>query len=107
MLGKNWMPTLAGLITAAASGVLFMQQGGYYNFPHWVMGLAMFANIGGLAGLGITAKQYNTTGGSVGQPSTPEALAIANQAPSTINPPVPTPPIVPPGDTGLKKNTKP
>jgi len=82
MITKNWMPTLAGLISAAASFVMFAQYGGFYTFPKWAMGLALFANAGGLAGLGITAKQYNTTGGTVGQPSTPEALAAANQAPA-------------------------
>lgn len=91
-LGVNWMPTLAGLISSATSLVMFLQQGGYYQFPMWAIGIAMFANVGGLAALGITAKQYNTTGGTVGQPSTPEALKKANQAPSEANPPVPTPP---------------
>jgi len=43
--------------------------------------------VGGLAAFGIVAKDANVTGGSVGQPSTPEALHAANQAPSIANPP--------------------
>lgn len=93
---KNWMPTLAALISAAGSFVLFAQNSGMYTFPKLAVALALFMNVGGLAALGITAKQFNVTGGTVGTPSTPEALAVANQAPSVINPPVPTQPIVPP-----------
>ena len=37
--------------------------------------------------LGFVAKDFNTTGGTVGQPSTPAALQAANQAPSAANPP--------------------
>lgn len=91
-LGPNWMPTVAGLISAATSLVMFLQQGGYYQFPMWAIGVAMFANVGGLAGLGIVSKQFNVSGGTVGQPSTPEALQKANQAPSATNPPVPKAP---------------
>jgi len=37
--------------------------------------------------LGFLAKDFNVTGGTVGQPSTPQALEAASQAPSTANPP--------------------
>ena len=37
--------------------------------------------------LGLVAKDGNVTGGTTGQPSTPEALHAANQAVSTVNPP--------------------
>jgi len=89
---KNWMPTVAAAISAAASFVMFAQFGNFLEVPKWVMGLAMFAQAGGLAAFGIVAKQYNVTGGSVGQPSTPEALHAANQAPSVANPPAPPAP---------------
>lgn len=99
---KSWMTTTSACISAAASFILFAQFGGYYTFPKLVFAFAMFCSIGGMAFLGITAKDAGVTGGTRGQPSTPEALAIANQAPSTVNPPVPTPPIIPPGTTGLE-----
>jgi len=51
--------------------------------------LAMFASVGGLVAFGVTAKDYNVTGGTNGQPSTPAALVKANQAPSVVNPPKP------------------
>jgi hypothetical protein len=41
-----------------------------------------------VAFLGSVTKDSNVTGGTSGQPSTPQALADANQHPSTIEPPV-------------------
>ena len=79
MVSKNWMPTLAAVISAAASLMIFMQFGGFYDFPRWVLGILAFIQAGGTAALGITAKQYNVTGGNVGQPSTPQALADSGQ----------------------------
>jgi len=91
MLTKNWMPSVAGFVSTAGtigvSLILFAMLSGE-TFPKWVVIVAMFAQAGGLSALGITAKQYNTTGGTVGQPSTPEALDAANQAHSVANPPV-------------------
>lgn len=37
--------------------------------------------------LGLLAKDFNTTGGTVGQPSSAEAMLAANQSPSAANPP--------------------
>lgn len=83
------MPTVAGILSAGASFVLFGTSLHYITVPSWLVGLSMFAAVGGLSFLGITAKQYNVTGGQVGQPSTPDALEKANQAPNASNPPVP------------------
>jgi len=88
---KNWMPTVAAVISAAGSLVMFLQLGGFADFPKWAMGICLFAQAGGLTAFGIVTKQYNVTGGSVGQPSTPQALADANQHPSVVNPPIPAP----------------
>ncbi len=74
MLAKNWMPTAAAAISAMASLMIFMQFGGFADFPRWVLGILAFIQAGGTAALGVTAKQFNVTGGSVGQPSTPEAV---------------------------------
>lgn len=82
MISKNWMPTLAAVVSAGASLMIFMQFGGFADFPRWVLGILAFVQAGGTAALGVTAKQFNVTGGSVGQPSTRGALAEANQAPA-------------------------
>lgn len=52
----NWKTTLTGVLSAAASFVLFAQSLHYATFPPIVNALAAFALVGGLAGLGITAK---------------------------------------------------
>ena len=78
---------MAGIAGSAGSAVIFLQAGGYYTFPKVVFGLAMFSAVGGFAGLGIVSKQFNVTGGTVGQPSTETALHAANQAVSAVNPP--------------------
>lgn len=88
---KNWMPTVTAAISAAGSLVMFLQLGGFADFPKWAMGICLFAQAGGLAAFGVVTKQYNVTGGSVGQPSTAQALADANQHPSAVNPPIPAP----------------
>ena len=63
--------TLSGLLTAAASFVLFAAQLNLMMFPKWAIAIAMFAQVGGLASMGITAKDYNATGGT--KPMTQEA----------------------------------
>lgn len=83
----NWKTTLTAAISAAASFVLFAQFAHYTTFPPLVVGVAAFAQIGGLTAFGIVAKDYNVTGGTVGQPSSAAALTAANQAPSIANPP--------------------
>jgi hypothetical protein len=87
----NWKTTVTSAISATASLVLFMQQLHYATFPNWLTGIAMFCSIGGLAAFGIAAKDKDVTGGTKGQPSTPIAIMEANQAPSTVNPPIPKP----------------
>lgn len=80
---KNWMTSIAGLASAGASYILFAQPLGYLNPPHWLLGLAFFVQIGGLAALGITAKQYNVTGGTV--PQTPEAAVRTGTPEAKVN----------------------
>jgi hypothetical protein len=58
---KNWKTTLAGVLSAAGSFVLFAQASGV-NVPKMVMLLAAFMQVGGLAGFGIVAKDYNVSG---------------------------------------------
>jgi hypothetical protein len=75
--------TISGILTAAASFVLFASQLNLMMFPKWAIAVAMFAQVGGLASMGITAKDYNATGGT--KPMTQEAaIRVANDdAPAT------------------------
>lgn len=66
---SSYKTTILGLISAAASFVLFAH--GSIPMPTWLTTVAQFAMVGGLAGFGIVAKDYNATGGTV--PTTPEA----------------------------------
>lgn len=74
---KSWKTTLIGI----ASLILGIIQ--TYN-EGWAMAIhdpkVQMAVLVGV--LGMLAKDGNITGGSVGIPSTPEALAAANQAPA-------------------------
>ena len=74
----SWKTTISG-IASMALGVL---QGTKHTTLAQAFQdpLVQFALLVGL--LGIFAKDSNVTGGTKGTPSTPEALAEANQAPS-------------------------
>ena len=67
MLLTNSKTTIAAVISAAASFILFAQSAQYVTLPPWVMALAAFAQIGGLAAFGIVAKDFNVTGGTTSQ----------------------------------------
>jgi len=66
---SRYKTTILGLVSAAASFVLFAH--GNIPMPAWLVTVAQFAMVGGLAGFGIVAKDYNATGGTV--PVTNEA----------------------------------
>jgi hypothetical protein len=83
----SYKTTISAAVSAVAQFVLFAQQLQYIHFPNWALALALFASLGGLAAFGVTAKDSNVTGGTIGQPSSPKALLIANQEPSVENPP--------------------
>ena len=51
---KDWKTTIFGLVSAAFCFILFSPQ----YFPAWLHDLSAFVLAGGLAGLGITAKDY-------------------------------------------------
>lgn len=67
----SYKTTICSVISAGASFVLFSSQLHMIVYPQWAVAVAMFASIGGLAALGIVAKDYNATGGTV--PVTTEA----------------------------------
>lgn len=56
----SWKTTVLGLLTAFFAFVVFDPV----YFPSWLVALSKFAAVGGLAGLGILAKDHDTTGGS-------------------------------------------
>ena len=86
-LPASWKTTLSGIVLAALG---FTQV---YMIHDWrmivkdPMTLALFVT----AILGLSAKDANVTGGTVGQASTPDALHAANQEPSKENAPVAKP----------------
>jgi hypothetical protein len=84
----SWKTTLAGLIS------LFLGAMQAYSLHDWGAAIkdprVQTAVLLGI--LGMLAKDSNVTGGTTGQPSTPKALADANQAPSPLNPPLGLPP---------------
>jgi hypothetical protein len=61
---QNWKTTTAAALSATASFVLFSHVLEVIAWPAWVLALAMFAQVGGLAAFGITAKDFNVTGGA-------------------------------------------
>ena len=93
---KSWKSTLVGLI-AVIFGVV---QGFQSTDWHTLIADHSFQTKVLVALLGFIVKDGNVTGGTVGQPSSLEALTDANQAPSRISPPSPTaisaaPPVAP------------
>jgi hypothetical protein len=57
---RSWKSTLMGAITAFFAFVLFSPET-FPAFP-WLIALAKFAVVGGLAGMGIVGKDFNVTG---------------------------------------------
>lgn len=59
---KSWKTTLASVVSAGGSFVLFAQASGQVHIPAIVMLIAAFANVGGLATFGVVAKDYDVSG---------------------------------------------
>lgn len=59
---RSWKTTACAAACAFTSFVLFSEQLHMIQWPVWCTGIAMFANIGGLAAFGISAKDYNVSG---------------------------------------------
>jgi hypothetical protein len=66
VLQGSWKTSLLGLISAAFGYIAFSPD----DFANhlWLVHLARFVAVGGLAGLGIAAKDYNVTGGTKQRP---------------------------------------
>jgi hypothetical protein len=69
-MGTSWKTTLSALASTVGMFVLFSASPPYsIVWPMWVSALAGFMALGGLAGLGINAKDSQVTGGTIVQSS--------------------------------------
>lgn len=60
---RSWKTTVSALVSCAGQFVLFASAPPYsIHFPMWISAVAAFAGIGGLAALGLNAKDNNVTG---------------------------------------------
>lgn len=62
MLTGSWKTTVIGLVTALFAWVAFDPD--TFSFAPWLVSLAKYVMIGGLAGLGFVAKDSGVTGGT-------------------------------------------
>ena len=96
-MGKSFKTTVAAIISSGAAFVLFSAAPPFnMKYPTIVSALAMFIFLGGLGALGVFAKDFNVTGGSV--PSLPAAPSGANplsMLPTPDQPPVAAQPAPP------------
>lgn len=59
-LFANWKTTLSSLLSAFFGFVYFDPS----LFPHWLVSLSKYVFVGGLAAVGILAKDHDVTGGT-------------------------------------------
>ena len=62
MLQGSWKTTALGLLSAGFGYIAFTPDD--FSRHLWLVHLARFVAAGGIAGLGIAAKDYNVTGAS-------------------------------------------
>lgn len=55
---KDWKTSLAGIATAFFGFVLFSPE----HFPVWAVDLAKYAMLGGLASMGVLARDWRNKG---------------------------------------------
>ena len=58
---RSWKTTASGFVSAGASLVVFMSTQGV-AVPHWLVTVAGFVLVGGLASMGIAGKDFNVSG---------------------------------------------
>ena len=91
-IGASWRSTLAGCVSAAGSFVAFASLPPYnVHFPTWVLAFAGFMAVGGVAALGINAKDSGVTGGTIVQPGIPVAPSTEVMVADPQPPPTPVP----------------
>lgn len=58
----SWQPTVAAVVSAFFGFVLFSPE--LFEGAPWLIAIAKYGAAGGLIALGLSAKQYNVTGGT-------------------------------------------
>ena len=105
-IGASWRSTLTGCISAGGMFLAFASAPPYnVHFPTWVMAIAGFMAVGGVASLGINAKDSGVTGGTIVQPGIPVAPAetVMVSASSLVPTALPVPPPPQTAATSLRK----
>jgi hypothetical protein len=59
---RSWKTTFAAGAAALAGFVVFANSQHLIEFPPWMVAAAGYIQMGGLAALGISAKDYNVSG---------------------------------------------
>ncbi|HEY9628634.1 MAG TPA: hypothetical protein V6C84_15135 [Coleofasciculaceae cyanobacterium] len=62
-VSKNWKTTAIGIALALSGFVAFSPEA-FGGNDAFIVKLCKFINVGGLAALGVTAKDFDVTGGS-------------------------------------------
>jgi hypothetical protein len=75
----SWKTTVLGLISAAATFIV-ANPDMFSKWP-WLRTVAVFVMTGGLAGLGLTAKDSSVTGGTKANPTNDPAAVAATAVP--------------------------
>jgi len=91
-IGASWRSTLSACVSVAGMFIIFASAPPYnLHFPVAISALAQFAFLGGLASLGINAKDSGVTGGTIVQPGIPVApvppvVTLVAAPPATLSP---------------------
>lgn len=72
--GANWKTTVSGVLSAFFAFIVFDPE--LFKSLPWLVALSKFALTGGLAVLGMTAKDSNVTGGSKPNNPAPDLESI-------------------------------
>jgi hypothetical protein len=62
-MATSWKTTASSIVTAATGLVVFLSTQGV-QLPHWLVVTAGFVAAGGMASLGLNAKDHDVTGGT-------------------------------------------